>query len=415
MSSNVARYALLTTISVLIGGLLVATGFLVRLATEPTSSTPAPAAVAAENGDADFGLLGEIARIIEQDYVDPDRADVELLRDGAIEGIFRALNDPHSTYIDPRTYALSRDDFEGAFHGIGATVSRQGDWVVITQPLPDTPAERAGIQAGTVILEVDGESAEGWSVEEAVLRIRGPMGTEVTLRVRFPDGTEDEITIVRDSIPVHSVSRVPPGGVLRDADGELVEDIGYVRIGSFTRATPQEFEDAIAELVAEGVRGLILDVRSNAGGLLRETLVITDMLLDSGIMVVQVDRSGTETVVQAREGMITDLPIVLLQDEFSASGSELLAAALQDNGRATVMGARSFGKGSVNHVRELSNGGAVFVSIARWLTPDRNGIEGRGIIPDVPVEMTLEDIEQNRDIPVHRAIELLRSDLVASP
>jgi carboxyl-terminal processing protease len=414
VTSNIARYALLTSVSVLIGVLLLATGFLVRVVTEPATSTPAPATAASADTDADFSLLEEIARIIEQDYVDPDRVDAELLRDGAIEGIFRTLNDPHSAYIDPRTYALSRDDFEGAFHGIGATVSRQGDWVVITQPLPDTPAERAGIQAGTVILEVDGESAEGWSVEEAVLRIRGPMGTEVTLLVRFPDGTEEAITIVRDSIPVHSVSRVPPGGVLRDADGELVEDVGYVRIGSFTRATPDEFEEAIAELEAEGVRGLILDVRSNAGGLLQETLIIADMLLDSGVMIVQVDRSGAETVVQAREGMITDLPIVLLQDEFSASGSELLAAALQDNGRATVMGTRSFGKGSVNHVRELSNGGAVYVSIARWLTPDRNQIEGRGILPDVPVEMTLEDIEQSRDIPVYRAIELLRTELVAA-
>src|SRR5690606_15057238 len=134
-----------------------------------------------------------------------------------------------------------------------------------------------------------------------------------------------------------------------------------------------------------------------------------DMLLDGGIMVIQVDREGREQVGEARPGVVTDLPIVVLQDEFSASGSELLAAALQENGRATVIGSRSFGKGTVNHAVELSNGGAVYVSIARWLTPDRNQIEGRGVTPDIEVTLTLDDIEQDRDVAVHRAIEFLRT------
>lgn len=396
----------------LIGVLLVATGFLVRVVTEPASDvTPAATAVAANPGAStdSWAVLAEIASVLQSDFVEPDATDSAILQDGAIRGLFEALNDPHSTYIDPDTFALSKDDFEGAFQGIGATVSQQDGFIVIVQPLPDTPAERAGLRAGDIILEVDGESAEGWSVEEAVLRIRGPIGTTVSLTIRHGDGVVETLDLERDAIEVASVSTAPPGGVLRDAGGNTVTDVGYIRISSYTRTTPQELEDAIAAAEAAGVRGLILDVRSNPGGLLQETVEIADMLLDSGDIVTQVERDGSERTASAREGMVTALPIVIVQDGFSASGAELMAAALQENGRAQVVGEPSFGKGTVNRAVELSNGGAVYVSIARWLTPARNQIEGRGVIPDVEVTLTVEDIDASRDVPVIRAIELLRA------
>jgi carboxyl-terminal processing protease len=396
----------------LIGVLLVATGFLVRVVTEPASEVAPTATVAAPEASAGadtWGLLAEIAGVLQSEFVEPDAADTAILQDGAIRGLFEALNDPHSTYIDPDTFALSKDDFEGAFHGIGATVSQQDGFIVIVQPLPDTPAERAGLSAGDIILQVDGESAEGWSVEEAVLRIRGPIGTTVSLTIRHGDGVVETLDIERDAIEVASVSAVPPGGVLRDADGNTITDVGYIRISSYTRTTPQELEDAIAAAEAAGVRGLILDVRSNPGGLLQETVEIADMLLDGGDIVTQVERDGSERTASAREGVITALPIVVVQDGFSASGAELMAAALQENGRAQVVGEPSFGKGTVNRAIELSNGGAVYVSIARWLTPARNQIEGRGVIPDVEVTLTIEDIEASRDVAVIRAIELLRA------
>lgn len=396
----------------LIGVLLVASGFLVRVVTEPTSDTaPAATAVAAnpEASNDSWAVLAEIAGVLQSDFVEPDATDTAILQDGAIRGLFEALNDPHSTYIDPDTFALSKDDFEGAFQGIGATVSQQDGFIVIVQPLPDTPAERAGLSAGDIILEVDGESAEGWSVEEAVLRIRGPIGTTVSLTIRHGDGVVETLDIERDAIEVASVSTTPPGGALRDADGNTVTDIGYIRISSYTRTTPQELEDAIAAAEAAGVRGLILDVRSNPGGLLQETVEIADMLLDGGDIVTQVERDGSERTASAREGMVTALPIVVVQDGFSASGAELMAAALQENGRAQVVGEPSFGKGTVNRAIELSNGGAVYVSIARWLTPARNQIEGRGVIPDVEVTLTIEDIDASRDVAVIRAIELLHA------
>ena len=431
MNSNAARNALVAVLSALIGVLLIAAGFLAAVIVfDDAEEVAAPAAVAEvtatpvadptetpevasveEGGTIHSGIFEEIIDILEEDFVDPDRIDRQYLFEGAIGGIFTALNDPHSTYIDPRTFAVSRGDFRGAFQGIGATIAQQDNYVVIVRPLPGTPAERAGIQPGDVILEVDGESAEGWSVEKAVLRIRGRTGTTVELLVRHSDGSEELIPITRDEILVASVGTAPPGGVLKDSDDNEVTDLAYIRIGTFTARTPTELRQAIE--AAGDVKGLVLDVRSNPGGLLVETAQVADMFLDGGTILVQVDRDGNEQVFDAQPGMFTDLPVAILQDEFSASGSELLAAALQENGRAIVVGANSFGKGTVSHARDLSNGGAVYVSIARWLTPDRNLIEGRGVIPDIEVELTIEDIEERRDVALFRAIDALRAQVEA--
>lgn len=426
MSSS-ARNAVMGLASALIAVLLVASGFLAaRVLTDGGSSSGSGDTTRVgdglieetqrqSQGSFNGDLLSEIARVLENDFVDPSRVDPELLREGAIQGMFEALNDPHSTYIDPDTYSLSRDDFEGAFQGIGATVSQQDNYVVIVQPIPDTPAERAGLRAGDVILAVDGESAENWNVQQAVLRIRGPRGSSVDITVRHMDGSEETLTIVREDIPVASVSTTPPATQLLDQDGDPVEDIGYIRVMQFSRTTPQEFREAIEAAIARGVSGLIIDMRSNPGGLLAETVEMADMFLNEGVIVKQVDRQGNERVASARAGTLTDLPVVVLQDEFSASGSELFAAALQEHGRATVVGTRSFGKGTVNHAVELSNGGAVYVSIARWLTPDGNQIEGRGITPDVPITLTLEDIEARRDVAIFRAVNILRGEPLPPP
>ena len=419
-SSTLVRNVLLGAIVALIGGLLVAAGFLVALVLGPAeeASVVAPVATAApaspatpgvRSEEVDFGVLDEILGILDDEFVEPDRINDVQLYEGAINGLFNSLNDPHSTYIDPTTYAISRTDLSGTFQGIGATVSRQEEHIVIVQPFLGSPAEQAGVRAGDVILEVNGESAVGWTVDRAVLTIRGPRGTTVTLTVRHSDGTEEVIEIVRDRIEVDSISRIPPGGVLRDGDGTEVTDLGYIRIAQFTERTPGELEEMIRGLEDDGARGLIIDVRGNPGGLLTETVEVTDLFLDEGVIIVQVDREGNERIAEARPGQVTQLPIVIVQDEQSASGSELLAVALQEHGRATIVGARSFGKGTVNSVRELSDGGAIYVSIARYLSPDRNQIEGLGVTPDVAVELTPEDIEAQRDVFVHRAIDVLRS------
>ena len=375
----------------------------------PAATAEAPAAPGVRSTEVDFDVLGEILGILEDEFVEPDRINDVQLYEGAINGLFNSLNDPHSTYIDPTTYAISRTDLSGTFQGIGATVSRQEEHVVIVRPFDGSPAEQAGVRAGDIILEVNGESAVGWTVDRAVLTIRGPRGTTVTLKVRHSDGTEEVVEIVRDRIEVDSISRIPPGGVLRDGDGNEVTDLGYIRIAQFTERTPGELEEMIGDLEDDGVKGLIIDVRGNPGGLLTETVEATDLFLDEGVIIIQVDREGNERIAAARPGQVTELPLVIVQDEQSASGSELLAVALQEHGRATIVGARSFGKGTVNSVREISDGGAIYVSIARYLSPDRNQIEGLGVTPDVPVELTPEDIEAQRDVFIHRAIDVLRS------
>jgi carboxyl-terminal processing protease len=409
MSQTGVRNALLALISVLIAGMLFAVGFLTRVVVEPDEPAQQVSSATTEAAGVDPAIINDIISILEDDFVDPARVDPELLFQGAIQGIFTQLNDPHSTYIDPSTYALSKDDFSGAFQGIGATVAKEGDYVVIVRPLPNTPAERAGIKGGEEVLAVNGESAEGWSVEEAVLKIRGPRGTEVELRLRLPDGTEQTHVLERDDVLVASVDTLPPGGLLRDATGAEVTDLGYIRISSFTSRTPGELTDEIEAALGRGVKGLILDVRGNPGGLLNETVQIADMFLDRGLVLTQVDREGRQQRFEANTGTITDLPVVVVQDEFSASGSEVLSAALQDNGRGTIVGSTSFGKGTVNHVRPLSNGGAVYVSIAHWLTPEGEQIEGAGVAPDVAITLTPEDIEEGRDVAVFRAIDVLRA------
>ena len=421
-SGNINKF-LIGVLSIVIALLLISIGFLGRVITEPSIVTDAidtspPSGIdqtssdllASTASDVDFGILGEILLILEDDYVEPERIESEFMHSAAINGMFEALNDPHTAYIPPSSFALSRDDFFGAFQGIGATVNKPAgsDFVEIVRPLPDSPAEAAGIQVGDVILEVDGDSAEGWSTEEAVLRIRGPQGSPVELLIRHLDGTEELIIVVRDEIKLPSVSTEPPGGKLVDKEGVEVDNIAYIRIYSFTRRTPTEINALLKEINLGEYIGIILDVRGNPGGLLTETTEIVDMFLDEGVIVIEVDRDRNEKIISASVGQSTDLPIVIIQDESSASGSELLAAALQENGRAVVVGETSFGKGTVNHVRELSNGGAVYVSISRWLTPDRNQIESRGVIPDIERKFTMDDIDAQKDVQAEEAIEVIK-------
>ena len=412
------RKLLFGALGTLIAGLLVAIGVLGHMVfADPSSARVLDAAASkanASNADAvdrDFALLHEIAKVLGQDFVQANQAGATVLRDGAIRGIFEALKDPHSFYADPDEHALQKRDFEGTFEGIGATVQKLDDFLVIVQPMPDSPAEKAGLKPGDVILSVDGESAKGWTVEKGVPRIRGVAGSTVRLAVRHSDGKEETLSIRRASIKQASVGTRPPGanGKLIDSSGTEATDYAYIQIRSFTRSTPDEVRKAIEAAHRANARGIILDVRGNPGGYLTETVEIADMFLDKGEIYSQVDRAGNRETATADRAVLTSLPVAVLQDQFSASGAELLAAALKENGRATIVGTRSFGKGTVNHLRELSNGGAVYVSIARWLTPARNQIEGQGVRPNIEVQATQDDIQAHRDIWVHRAIDALRA------
>ncbi|MEX0785319.1 MAG: S41 family peptidase [Dehalococcoidia bacterium] len=367
------------------------------------------------SGDIDFHTLEQIVSILGDEYFDRQALDPQLLYEAAIQGLLDSLADTGTFYVDPTSYELSLGP-SGSFDGIGATVNEQGDNIVIVAPFEGSPAAEAGLVPGDIILAVDGESIAGWPLDRAVLKVRGQRGSQVTLTVRHVDGTTEDYLIVRDEIRVNSVTTTPPGGVLRDADGNDVTDLTYLRISQFTERTPGEVQEVLSEAIAAGTEGLILDVRSNPGGLFNETLDTADIFLDDGVMLIEQDDNDDERFYRATPGGAgTDLPIVILMDRLSASGSEVLAAALKDNGRAIVIGETSFGKGTVNRARELDDGGALFVTIRHWLTPEGIQIDGVGIRPDVEVTPGPFDpqYDPRADTQVFSAIEHLRG-LVAS-
>ncbi len=362
------------------------------------------------DGSVDFSTLEEIVDILQREYFGRDTLDEALLYEAAIQGMMDSLADTGTFYIDPTSFELSLGP-SGSFEGIGATVNQQENEIVIVNPFEGSPAEAAGLVTGDIILAVDGESIAGWPLDRAVLRVRGEKGSEVLLTIRHVDGEVEDYSIVRDEIRVHSVSTSPPGGVLRDTDGDEATDMAYVRILQFTELTPNEVEEAVSQAVTDGKQGLVVDLRGNPGGLFNQTLDTADIFLDEGIMLIELSDNDEETVYRARPGGVgTDIPIVILVDRFSASGSEVLAAALKDNGRATIMGETSFGKGTVNRSRELEAGGAIFVTIRHWLTPNGVQIDGVGIRPDVEISPSpFEPLyDALADTQIYAAIDHLR-------
>lgn len=358
----------------------------------------------------DFGILNEIYRILQEDFVNPESLDPDLLKQGAISGLLETLGDPHTEYIDPETYALGIDIISGTFEGIGAQVEQDpvtGDIVILT-PFRDSPAEKAGVRPGDIIRAVDGVSTEGWSVAEAVRRIRGPAGTEVTLTLERTNGEIVDVTITRGTIVIPTVFTRP----IEDAEGLPVEDLAYIEVEQFTEQTVRDLRQELKKVISQGYQGLILDLRQNPGGALDATVEVADMFLDGGLILTQVDRNGNRTDYEAKPGgEATEIPMVVLIDRFSASGAEVVAGALRDNGRAVLIGETTFGKGSVNHLRQLSDGGALYVTIARWLTPSGQQIEGVGLIPDIAVELTEQEALTGVGPQLFTAIDYLRETL----
>jgi carboxyl-terminal processing protease len=408
---KVARWTVLTLLAAAIIALAFSVGVVVNDTNGGGSQTAAPAEAGLSSSEkVDFKTLNQILDILNKEYVDPSRLDDRALYEAAINGLLQSLSDKGTFYVDPDTYRINVLPSSGTFEGIGATVSQQGGEIVIVAPIRGTPAEAAGIRAGDVILAVDGESTQGWTVDQAVIKIRGAAGTPVTLTIRHSDQTTEDITIIREEIKVESVSTTPPGGALKDENGDAVTDLAYVRVSEFTGRTDDELSPVLRDISNGGYKGLILDLRGNPGGLLDATVGVADMFLDRGIILVEVSKSGDERVYNATGGgEAVDIPLAVLVDQFSASGSEVLSAAIQENGRGILVGEKTFGKGTVNIARPLSDGGALFVSIARWLTPQRVQIDGVGIRPDIEVALSDEDINLRRDSQLLRAIDYLRS------
>jgi carboxyl-terminal processing protease len=405
------RYRLrLLALGLLVVALPVMAGIVGFIVGESRGEESRPQASAAATEAPDFRVLQEIYQILKERYVDPDKVTPDLLRSSAIDGMLKALGDPHTLYIDPESKDSGIDIITGSFEGIGARVEQDpysGD-IVIVAPFTGSPAERAGIRPGDRLLAVDGESTSGWSVAQAVRRIRGPRGTPVRLTVQHRDGTTEEVTIVRDRIVVPTVTSRP----VTDSNGRALPDIAYVQIEQITEQTVPDLAQVLRDIKSKGARGLVLDLRINPGGSLNATINIADMFLDNGTILTEVERGGKERSFEARPGGEgTGIPMVVLVGPGSASGAEVLAAALRDNNRAILIGEKTFGKATVNQLQDLSDGGALYVTVARWLTPRGELIEGVGVSPDIQV--STEQEQQGRDLALETAVNHLRQVIAA--
>ena len=356
------------------------------LATPPGySEASAPYSIASEPTKSDLGssqgtpkeleAIWEAWALLNREHIDRASFDSNSFEESAIKGLIDAVEDTHTSYVDPLVLEIEQTDLSGQFEGIGAHVRRREDGMIqIISPIEGGPAEAAGILAGDIILAVDGESIEGLELLEAVSKIRGPKGSTVSLTVKHIGQLESTvIEVLRDVIALPSV-------LLRSDPGS---DITHIRITEFKGDTPARLSEILDTEIESGSKGLILDLRSNPGGYLQQVFDIANMFLDDGVILLEERQNENITWKASTGGAATDLPMVLLVNKYSASGSEILMGAFQDSGRAIAIGEQTFGKGTVNVFRKLSNGGGLYMSVGRWYTPNQRLIEGEGLTPDI--------------------------------
>lgn len=330
------------------------------------------------SGDADLKKVEQAFSLIKDNYV----KDVEKsqLVEGAIQGMLDTLEDPYSVYMDKETMKQFNQTIESSFQGIGAEVSMVDDKVTIVSPIKGSPAEEAGLKPNDQILKVDGESVEGLDLYEAVLKIRGEKGTEVTLEVSRPGASEPlSIDIVRDDIPLDTVYTDT-----KEVNGKTA---GVIEITSFSEKTADEFKEALNKLEKDGMDGLVIDVRGNPGGLFTDVQEILKQFIPDDKPIVQVeDRNGEKSRYFSSIKEKKDYPITVLMDEGSASASEILASSMNEAGGYDLVGTKSFGKGTVQQAMPMGDGSTIKLTLYKWLTPDGNWIHEKGIEPTVKVK-----------------------------
>ncbi len=373
-----------------------------------------------------FQPFWEAWQIVHDQYVDQPVDDTALMR-GAIRGMLDSLGDQHTSYMDPDQFQQANIPLNGEYEGIGATADPNAEYLTIVSPMPDSPAEKAGLQPGDEIIAVDGEDMTGIDGNLVIRRVLGPAGSQVVLTIRR-DGVPKpfDVTITRAKITVPSVEYHMIEG----------ENIAYVQLFDFGQNTSADLHNALKELLAQNPDGLILDLRNNGGGYLQTAIEVASEFIDSGVIMYEQYGDGSRQTYEATgRGLATDIPMVVLVNEGSASASEIVAGALQDYGRAPLVGTITFGKGSVQNWIPLDNDqGAVRVTIARWLTPKERTIHEIGLTPDVPIAvfsqeqwdlgvdlqqfgvtedqvviLSQEDIKNKVDPQLDKAIEVLKN------
>ncbi len=367
------------------------TGFVVAI--RVSGGLPGDATVTARNlGDVgyfDEKLYAEVWSILKNNFVDKKKIDDKKLFYGALEGMVNAVGDPYTTFFTPQASKDLNEELQGSFEGIGAEIGIKDKFLTVIAPLPGSPAEKSGLRASDVILSIDGVSASTLSLDDAVAKIRGKAGTAVKLLVLHPDAKSPvDISVTREKIAIPAVKL------------EMQDDIAVIHLYKFSAESEHEFIAALREASSKQLKGLIVDLRNDPGGFLDQAVLIASAWVEEGKPVVREvyhdERDSKEYDAEAQFAA-PNVPTVLLVNEGSASASEILAGALQDYGKATLVGAKTYGKGSVQDLRSLPDGSELKITISQWLTPRGRIINGEGITPDKEVPMSQDDYDQKRD------------------
>lgn len=369
----------------------------------------------------DFSLFWDVWQRLFRYYIDAANLNKSKMVEGAITGMVNSLGDPYTVFLPPKENTEFKQDLGGAFEGIGAQLGMKDGHIVVVAPLKGNPAEKAGIKAGDFIVKVNGEETIGWTLPQAVSKIRGPRGTTVTLNILHEGSTKPvDVTIVRDTITVpsvdwwvRSVREIPEVSGVKDIKVLQAKPgrVAYLRLSRFGDHSNDEWNKAVGEILtaqkANGtLKGLIFDLRNNPGGYLQGAVFIASEFVKSGTVVSQVNSDGTRENYQVdRQGKLLDIPVVVLVNRGSASAAEIVAGALRDYKRATIVGETSFGKGSVQTPQDLPGGAGLHITTGKWLLPKGDWINKKGIIPDVMVPM--ETADATSDAQLAKAVELL--------
>lgn len=360
--------------------------------------------------EVELGEFWKVWRLMEEKYANASSSEAVSVEErvrGAIQGMVASYGDPYTTYLPPSEAELFEDDISGNFSGVGMEIGIRNNLVTIISPLPETPAEKAGLLTGDVIVRIDDRTTEGMSVEEAVRLIRGEKGTDVTFSIYREGETEFKtITVTRDTITIPTVKT------------EQIGDTFIIALYSFNAIAEDRVNTALREFEMSGADSLVLDLRGNPGGYLQGAVEIAGNFLPSGKVVVREQlATGEEKLFRSRGQLqreFTPENFVVLVNGGSASASEILAGALKDHGVATVIGETTFGKGSVQELVPLDDGASLKVTVARWLTPNGVSISNGGLSPDIVIELTGEDRENSVDPQKDAAIQFLRGETVVS-
>lgn len=370
--------------------------------------------------NTDFSVFWTVWAKLEENFYDKSKLDAQQMLNGAITGLTQSLGDPYTVYLPAQQNNNFKQGLSGQFSGIGAELGMLNEQIIVIAPLNGSPAEKAGVRAQDAILKVDGNSTSGWSVSQAVEKIRGPKGTQVILSLIHKDAKKSEdVKIIRDTITVKSVEgriekwKVDPstssGGKLKmDGKCETCSKIAYIRLSQFGDGTNREWTTLVNSLSLEiaknqNVKGLILDLRNNPGGYLTDAVFIASEFLGVGkTVVLEEGNDSKKTSSVTRKGLLTKIPLIILINKGSASASEIVAGALQDNKRAVLIGETSFGKGTIQMADDLGNGAGLHITIAKWLTPKGVWVNGKGLKPDIEVKPN--DKDKTQDLQLEKAV-----------